>query len=146
MTNLACRTGFEFPTVSRMLNSFFNDPFFRDGLPALGMVEEGTLPLDVSEDERNVIVRASLPGFRREDVSVEVHDGVLSIKAEHNEEQEDKGETYYRRERRYGSVSRRIALPSTVLDAETRAELKDGVLTLRIPKSPKAMPKKVQIN
>lgn len=146
MTNLVCRNTFESPTLSRVIDSFFNDPFFRDGLPFTNVVDGGTLPLDVSEDDRNVIVRASLPGFRKEDISVEVHEGVLTIKAERDDEREEKNETFYRRERRFGAVSRRVALPSTLLDAETQAELKDGVLTLRIPKSPKAMPRKVQVS
>lgn len=144
MTTLIRREPLE-TSVSRLFNQFLGDPFFRDGSHLTGGLEEGTLALDLSEDEKNVIVRASLPGFRKEDVSVEVHDGVLTIKAEHNEEHEEKGETFYRRERRFGSVSRRVALPSTVLDNETKAELKDGVLTLRIPKSPRAMPRRVQI-
>lgn len=145
MNIVSRRDPFERPSLSRALNQLLSDPFFGDSSNLMGIVEEGTLPLDVSEDDRSVIVRASLPGFRKEDVSVEVHEGVLTIKAEHTEEKEEKNETFYRRERRFGSVSRRVALPSTVLDGETKAELKDGVLTLRIPKSPKAMPRKVSI-
>lgn len=142
--NLIRRETNEFPTtVSRLMNQFFQDPVFTQSLAPV--IEEGNLALDVSEDDRSVIVRASLPGFRREDIDVEIHDGVLSIKAERNEEKEEKGETYYRRERRYGTVSRRVALPSVVIEGETSADLKDGVLSLRIPKSPKAMPKKVKI-
>lgn len=143
MMTLIRREAPEFPSMSRLMNSFFQDPAFAGGLaPA---IEEGNLALDVSEDEKSVIVRASLPGFRKEDIDVEIHDGVLSIKAERAEETEEKGETYYRRERRFGTVSRRVALPSVVEDGSTAAELKDGVLTLRIPKSQKAMPRKVKI-
>ena len=146
MANLLRREPFELPAIPSMtrLMNLFNDPFFGNaGLaPA---IEEGNLALDVLEDEKSVVVRASLPGFRKEDIDVEIHDGVLSIKAEREEEKEEKGETYYRRERRFGTVSRRVALPSVVMEGETVADLKDGVLTLRIPKSPKAMPKKVKI-
>ncbi|QYU66202.1 Hsp20/alpha crystallin family protein [Leptolyngbya sp. 15MV] len=109
-------------------------------------IEEGNLALDVSEDDKNVIVRASLPGFQKDEIEVEVHEGVLTIKAEHAEEREEKGETFYRRERRVGAVSRRVALPSVQLEGEPTAELKDGVLTLRIPKSAKATPKRVKIS
>jgi HSP20 family protein len=145
MMTLIRREPTEFPTnMSRLMNTFLQDPFFGNGGVAPA-IEEGNLALDVSEDEKSVVVRASLPGFRKEDIDVEIHDGVLSIKAERNEEKEEKGETYYRRERRYGTVSRRVALPSVVEDGSTSADLKDGVLTLRIPKSQKAMPRKVKI-
>jgi len=136
------RTG---PSMERVLNRFFNDPFF-ESLPSVLASEEGALALDVSEDDANVIVRASLPGFRKEDVEVEVHDGVLTIKAAHTEEHEEKGERFYRRERQFGSVSRRVALPSAVVEDDASAELKDGVLTLRIPKTRQATPKKISID
>jgi len=58
-------------------------------------IDEGTLALDISETDSEVIVRGSLPGFRKEDVDVEVHDGVLSIKATHEEETEEKNARYY---------------------------------------------------
>lgn len=149
MTNLTRRDPFEAPAFGRLLNQFFNEPFFADApRVAAGLqrgLEEGTLPLDVSEDERHVIVRASLPGFRKEDVDVEVHDGVLTIKAQHKEEKEEKRENFYRRERVMGSLSRRVALPSTVAEGDTQGELKDGVLTLRIPKVQQPAPRKVKI-
>ncbi len=137
----------ELTPVARLFDRLWNESVF--GLPAFGdmiAIDEGTLAVDVSEDDRHVIVRASLPGFRKEDVDIEVHDGVLSIKAEHSSEHEEKAERYYRKERRFGSVSRRIALPSAVLEGEAKADLADGVLTLRLPKSPKDLPKKVRID
>ena len=70
---------------------------------------------------------------------------MLSINAKHVEESETTDEHYYRRERRGGSVSRRIALPGVVRDAEVNAELADGVLTLTIPLPEKALPKQIEI-
>lgn len=142
--NLLRRDPFEvaFSPMSRLFNQMLNEPM--DG-GTLAQIEEGTLPLDISEDEKNVIVRASVPGFRKEDIDVEVHSGVLTIKAQHNEEHEEKNERFYRRERRFGSMSRRVALPSTVREDSCSAQLRDGVLTLYIPKSEAAMPRKVQI-
>ncbi len=139
------RDPFVAPSV-RLFSELFNDPFFRGENGGLAeALEEGTLALDVSEDAESVYVRASLPGFKREDIDIEIHDGVLSIKAEHTEETEEKKERYYRRERRVGSVSRRVALPSVVVEDGAEANLTDGVLELRIPKSPKASPRKVNI-
>ena len=97
-------------------------------------VETGTLAVDVSEDDEHVIVRASLPGFKKSDVTVELHNGVLSITGEHTEETETRNERFYRRERRSGSVSRRLALPGTLGEDNAHAEFTDGVLTVRVPK------------
>jgi HSP20 family protein len=128
--------------ISRLFETFFSDPhvaFSNAG------IEEGALAVDVSEDARNVIVRASLPGFAKENVDVEVHEGVLTIKATQSEQREEKGERFYHKERRFGSLSRRIALPCAVQDTEAKAELTNGVLTLRLPKSQKDTPRKLAI-
>jgi HSP20 family protein len=108
--------------------------------------DEGTLPLDISEDDGDVVVRASLPGFDRNDVDVQVHDGVLTIRAEHSAEKETTDEKFYRRERRSGALSRRVALPATVSGMEATAELKDGILTLRLPQAEEARPRRITIN
>jgi len=142
MTLLARREPRDLFSFPMIWDRFFNEPFLQTGA---GTIDEGTLPLDVSEDEKNVIVRASLPGFKKENIEIEIHDGVLGVKATQEEEKEEKGETFYRRERRTQSVSRRVALPTTVAEGQTDAELKDGVLTLRLPKTPAAMPKKIRI-
>ena len=76
---------------------------------------------------------------------VEWHEGILSIKAEHSEETETGDERFYRRERRFGSLSRRIALPGVVHDSKVDAELKDGVLTLTLVLPEKPKPKQIEI-
>lgn len=130
-------------TLDRLFSGVLAEPFFTSNGTSL---EEGTLPLDISEDDTHVIVRASLPGFSKEQIQVEVHEGVLTIKAEKREEHEEKGERFYRRERRIGSMSRRVALPSVVQESEAKAELRDGELTLRLCKEPKATPRKIAID
>lgn len=124
-----------------LMNFISRDPFFTAGEGG----EEGNLALDVSENENEVLVRASLPGFKKDQVDVNIHNGVLSIKAERTEEEETKNEKFYRRERRFGSVSRRIALPGVVSEAQANAEMTDGVLTIRIPKSEVARPKRISV-
>lgn len=148
MNTLIKSSPFAVPHFDRLLNQLLNEPFFgevRIPASALAAVEEGTLPLDVSEDEQHVYVRASLPGFKKEDVEISVHDGVLSIKADHSDETVETKERYYRRERRFGSLSRRIALPSAVLDDKTAATLEHGVLTLTLPKVRQEEPRKIAI-
>lgn len=131
-----------FDPATRLVNQFLSDSCFHGNSLAN---PESTLPLDISEDDRSVIVRASLPGFAREDVEVQTHAGILTITATHKEDRQENTERYVRRERSFTSMSRRVALPSTVEDNKTQAELKDGVLTLIIPKSEEAQPRKVQI-
>src|SRR5437016_2389182 len=91
MMNLIRRDPTDLPT--RLFNQFLGEPFWNGADP-----DEGTLPLDISEDEKHVIVRASVPGFAKEDIDVEVHNGVLTLKAARKMETEEKGERFYRRE------------------------------------------------
>ena len=133
-----------FANVRQVMDRLLDDSFLR--WPANGWgLEEGTLPVDVSQADGEIRVRASLPGFRAEDIDVQVHEGILSIKAEHDEEREGAGERYYRRERARGSVSRRIALPGIVHDARVDAQLADGVLTLTLPLPEQAQPQQIEI-
>ncbi len=129
------------------MERFFDEPFFRH--PAGFLSEEGTLALDISEsqdgDNKAIVVRADLPGFTKDEVDVQMHDGVLSITARHAEEHEDQGDRWYRRERSWGSLNRRVALPGVVKNAPVEATLKDGVLTLHIPLPKEAGPKQIEI-
>jgi len=138
-----------FGPVDRLFTTLLSrDPLFGNGGNALGQAwseEEGTLALDVSDDGENVVVKASLPGFKREDVSLEVNEGVLTISAKQDETTEESGERFYRRERRFGSLSRRVALPAAVDQDNAQAELLDGVLTLRLPKAQRDLPRRIEI-
>lgn len=130
-----------FSPVEGLFNRLFQEPFAMQ----VPVIEEGALAVDVSETEDALIVRASLPGFRKEDVNIEVHESVLTISASREEVSEESGEKFYRRERRTGSVSRRIALPTSVADDQAEAQLAEGVLTLRLPKSRKDAPKRISV-
>lgn len=145
--NMLTRCGMRNGTspLSTVFDRVFNDAFFTDFTPVV-RVQDEALAIDLSEDDANVIIRASLPGFTRDQVEAQVHEGVLTITAQRGEEHEETGERYYRRERRHGALTRRIALPDSVAaDAEAQAELRDGVLTLRLPKSPNEQPRKIRI-
>jgi len=130
----------EFSGLRGALDRLWGDSLFRDGL-----LDEGSLAVDVYQRDGKVSVEASLPGFTQEEIDVQLHEGVLSIKAEHREEKEEKDTNYYRRERRYGAVSRRIALPGIVTDTPVEATLKDGVLKVDIAVPEKAQPKSIEI-
>lgn len=142
MANLSMRS----PFGNLDLRNFFRGVFDEADPSIAQFMQEGSLAVDISEGkEGETIVRASLPGFKKEDVQVSVHNGVLDIKAESREETETKEEKFYRKERRYGSLSRRIALPGNPSGEAIVAELKDGVLTVKVPADVKAGPKRVEV-
>jgi HSP20 family protein len=130
----------EFGGLRGALDRLWNEPF-----PRAGLLEEGALDVDVYQRKGSVVVEASLPGFAREEIDVQFHEGVLSIKAEHSEEHEEHDKNYYRRERHYGAVSRRLALPGIVTDAPVDATLKGGVLTIKIAAPATPVPKPIEI-
>jgi HSP20 family protein len=143
MADLIPREMFAFPDMRNMFREFFNEPFFRE---AKEWADEGNLALDVSESkDGEVVVRASLPGFKKEDIHLTVRNGVLNIKAESKEEKEIKEEKYYRKERRWGSLTRSVALPGKLDEGSVKAELKDGVLTVKLRQSPEAQPKRIEV-
>jgi len=130
----------------KVIDQIFAQPMSAGAAAAAGLrSESGHLPVDVSETDTQVIVRAAAPGFAREEIDAEIHDNVLTIKAEHTEERKETGERYFRQELRSGTLSRRVSLPSDVVAGEVTGELRDGVLTLRIPKAPEATPRKIKI-
>jgi HSP20 family protein len=102
-------------------------------------------PVDIYETDDAFMLKAELPGFTRDDVSIEVQENRLIIRGERKHETEAKEEQYHRRERAYGRFERAFWLPATVDTEQIRASFKDGVLELRLPKSEKAKPKQIPI-
>lgn len=142
MANIRVRDPFQGLGLRDFFRGFFDD----DEMGVRPWMEEGALAVDVSQGkEGETIVRASLPGFKKEDVSVSVHNGILDIKAESKSEEETKEEKFYRKERRYGSLSRRIALPGNPTGEGVAAELNDGVLTVKVPGNGDNGPKKIDV-
>ena len=102
-------------------------------------------PVDVSENDDSYVVKASLPGIKPEDLDVTVRDNTLTITGEMRAEQENKDERYHLRERRWGSFTRSIALPAGVDANNVQAEYENGILTLTLPKSQEARPKRISV-
>lgn len=101
---------------------------------------------DISESEKEYLVKAELPGVKREDVKLTIDDGVITIAGERKQEKEQKDEKQHRVERFYGTFTRSFTLPENVEEKAIRAESKDGVLYVHLPKKMKAeKPKAVQI-
>jgi len=101
--------------------------------------------VDIHEDKNNLIIKAELPGIKKEDVSLEIKDNVLTIKGERKRDEEIKRENYHRIERVYGSFSRSFTLPDAVKEDKVTAGYKDGILEITLPKAEKAQTKAIPI-
>jgi HSP20 family protein len=92
-----------------------------------------TPAVDVVRENGNLVVRADIPGIKPEEVKIEVEDDILTVSGEHEEHKEQKDKNYVRRERRYGSFSRSMALPPGVEAKSIKAKTHDGVVEVTIP-------------
>jgi len=104
--------------------------------------------VDISEQDDAYEVKADLPGVAKDDIKLKIANNVLSLTGERKSEREDgkQGDTYHRFERSYGSFTRSFSLPSAVDEGKVTANFKDGVLTVKLPKSKSAMPKAIKVN
>ena len=101
--------------------------------------------VDIYQDQDKLTVKVTLPGLKSEDVSIDISDGVLTIKGEAKSEEEVKEEDYLYQERRYGSFCRGFNLPSGLQNDKADATMEDGILTLNIPKAEEAKPRTIKI-
>jgi HSP20 family protein len=106
-----------------------------------------TTRMDVSETEHAIEIRMDLPGVKPEDVDITVENNMLTIRGERSEEKEehDKKRQFHSIERRFGSFSRSVALPMSVIESEAVAEFNEGVLKVVLPKSEEVKPKKINV-
>lgn len=108
-------------------------------------VAQWTPVVDISEDEKEYAIKAELPDVKKEDIKLNVHDDVLTITGERKYEKEEKSKKYHRVERAYGSFMRSFTLPEDADGAKVTAEYKDGLLSVRLPKSEKAKTKTIEV-
>jgi HSP20 family protein len=102
--------------------------------------------LDVYEDKDNLTVKAELPGMKREDIEVSLHDGTLTISGERKSETKHEEAEVYRSERFVGKFQRTVTLPTPVKSDAVKANYKDGILTVTLPKAEEAKPKQIDVN
>lgn len=100
--------------------------------------------VDLTENEKNYVVRAELPGLNKDDIKISYKDNVLVISGEKKQEKEEDESNYHRIERRYGKFQRMFRIEDANAD-EIKAEYKDGILSVDLPKSEKAKPKEIAI-
>lgn len=129
---------------NRMLPASFGR-WPRFALPSNGEKHEWAPSADISETEKEFLIRAELPAVKKEDVKVTIDQGMITIEGERKQEKEDKTEKYHRVESFHGSFMRSFSLPENVSTDGIRCESKDGVLTVHIPKVKVEAPKAKQI-
>lgn len=117
-----------------------------------GMVENEAMTVtewvpvvDITEDDKEYVIKAELPGVKKEDVKVTVENGRLSLYGERKMEKEEKEKKYHRIERSYGSFLRSFTLPEGANAEKVSAEFADGVLRVRLPKNETAVPRSVEV-
>ena len=101
--------------------------------------------VDITEDDKEYLIKADLPEIKKEDVKISVEDGVLAISGERKYEKEEKGKKYHRVERSYGSFERSFTVPADAEEEKVSAQFNDGVLMIHLPKGEMAKPKRLQI-
>jgi len=135
------RPGLAWPTFGRLTNLQDElDRFFET--PALAWAPA----LDVHEDKDTYRVRVELPGLKREDIEVSIHDGSLVIAGERKSESLGEDTEVHRQERYYGKFSRVLTLPTAVAADKIQAGYKDGVLTVTLPKAEEAKPRQINVS
>lgn len=136
----------ELEEVSDRLNRMFARPAApRTSGKETMIVADWTPSVDISETEGEYQIKAEIPDVKKEDVKVTLEDGVLTIQGERKHEKEEKAKKYHRIERSYGSFVRTFSLPDVIDEEKVKAEFKDGVLNLYLPKSEKAKPKAIDV-
>ena len=136
----------ELEDVSNRLNRIFGRSTARaeSGQEMLA-VADWSPSIDISETDAAYLIKAEIPGVKKEDVKVTIQDGMLTIQGERKMEKEEKGKKFHRVERSYGSFVRSFRIPDNADEDSVKAEFKDGMLNVTLAKSAKAKAKSVNV-
>jgi HSP20 family protein len=136
----------ELDEVQNRLGSFFGGRFPRFGNGNGGLKLADWAPqVDITEDDKEYLVKADLPEMKKEEIRVNVEEGVLAVSGERKAEKEEKNKKFHRIERSYGSFMRSFTLPEDANGSKVSAEFKDGVLKVHLPKSPVAKRNAIEV-
>ena len=137
----------EAPLFQDRFNHLFNDLYFPEKSGSDEPVLSNWNPVvDIFDKEDKIILKAELPGVDKKDIEVDLKDRILTLKGERSVENEVKEDNYYRRERSHGKFERAFTLPVDVDPNAIKADYKDGVLTVDIPKPEKQAPKQITVH
>jgi HSP20 family protein len=137
----------EMNTLQNRFNHLFDDSFFRPGRSDDDLSLGTWHPVvDMYDEDDRVVIKAELPGVDKKDIAVDLKDRVLTLSGERAYDNEVKEENYYRRERAYGKFQRAFSLPADVDSDKIKADFKDGLLKIEVPKPEKQKPKNITIH
>lgn len=131
------------------LRDEFNSLFDTPAWPSSGrhqLFNGWTPALDLYQNTDNVVAVIELPGMKKDDIEISLHDGMLTISGERKDESADEGNNEGRTERFVGKFRRSITLPTRVDSSKVSASYKDGILTVTLPKAEEVKPKQIQVN
>lgn len=133
-------------TLRDELDQIFNTAFGQVFGPADQTQSPWVPAVDLYQNKDSFTVKCELPGLKKEDINISLHDGSLTISGERKREEKKQEGEVYRTERYEGSFSRSLVLPSKVDAEKINATYKDGVLTVTLPKAEEAKPKQIHVN
>jgi len=132
-------------SFQEQMNRLFEDAFLR-GRPDDSALTAWAPAVDIYETQDELVVKADLPAVIEKDLDVRVENNMLTIRGERKFEREVSEDSYLRVERAYGSFSRSFSLPNTVNTDAIKAEYRNGVLTVRMPKREESKPKQIKVS
>ena len=132
----------EMVSLREAMDRLFNDAF-TPSLNASGGWQSPAVDLYQTDDE--VVVKASLPGMKADDVQISITGDMLTLKGEFKQEEEKKEKAYHLREQRYGAFERSFNLPTSVVSDKAKAEFENGILTITLPKAEEVKPKMITV-
>ena len=132
----------EMMTLREAMDRLFDDAFTRP----LSIRDGWSAPaIDMYQTDDEIVVRASLPGFKADDVQINITGDVLTLRGEMKHEDEQKEKAWHLREQRWGSFERSIALPTNVVADRANADFENGILTITLPKAEEAKPRTISV-
>ena len=135
----------EMMTLREAMDRLFDDAFTRPLGIRDGWRGSGVPAVDMYQTDNDVVVKATLPGMKADDVQINITGDVLSIKGEMKEKNETKEKNYHIREQRWGTFERSVMLPTSIVSDKAKAEFEDGILTITLPKAEEVKPKIVTV-
>ncbi|MGZ4819072.1 MAG: Hsp20/alpha crystallin family protein [Terriglobales bacterium] len=136
----------ELNVITDRMNRLFQDSFGTAGREDALTTSSFVPPVDIYEDEQNIVLKLEVPGIDQKDIDVRMENNTLTVRGERKFEKEEKEENFHRVERRYGSFFRAFTLPNTVDAENVHAEYDNGVLKIKLAKKAEAKPKQIKVN